>query len=122
MGFINLILTTISPNCLRVEKATIRLKSISVMAAHLPLIRVIMPILITRIKDIGTRLNFSHRIIPAVTKVDEWTKLEIGVGAAIAAGSHAIMGYWALFLIIVSLMRKIINSGALLRFKLVVIR
>ena len=25
---------------------------------------------------------------PAVTRVDEWTKAETGVGAAIAAGSH----------------------------------
>jgi succinate dehydrogenase/fumarate reductase cytochrome b subunit len=32
-----------------------------------------------------------------VTKVDEWTKAETGVGAAIAAGSHALNGIWALF-------------------------
>lgn len=34
---------------------------------------------------------------PAVTKVDECTKAEIGVGAAIAMGNHAEKGYWALF-------------------------
>lgn len=34
---------------------------------------------------------------PAVTNVDEWTKAEIGVGAAIAIGSHAEKGNCALF-------------------------
>lgn len=34
---------------------------------------------------------------PAVTKVDEWTRAEIGVGADIAAGSQAEKGNWALF-------------------------
>lgn len=37
------------------------------------------------------------RYTPAVTKVDEWTKDDTGVGAAIAAGSHALKGNWALF-------------------------
>jgi len=32
-----------------------------------------------------------------VTRVDEWTKADTGVGAAIAAGSHALKGIWALF-------------------------
>jgi len=32
-----------------------------------------------------------------VTKVEEWTKEETGVGAAIAAGSHAEKGTSALF-------------------------
>lgn len=34
---------------------------------------------------------------PAVTRVDECTKAEIGVGAAMAIGNHAENGYWALF-------------------------
>lgn len=34
---------------------------------------------------------------PAVTKVEEWTKAEIGVGAAIAIGSQAENGNCALF-------------------------
>lgn len=34
--------------------------------------------------------------IPAVTKVEEWTKAEIGVGAAIAAGNQEEKGNWAL--------------------------
>jgi len=33
---------------------------------------------------------------PAVTSVEECTKAETGVGAAIAAGSHAENGIWAL--------------------------
>ena len=42
----------------------------------------------------------SCRIIkytPAVTRVEEWTKEDTGVGAAIAAGSQAEKGIWALF-------------------------
>ena len=34
--------------------------------------------------------------MPAVTKVEECTKAEIGVGAAIAIGSHTENGNWAL--------------------------
>lgn len=37
------------------------------------------------------------RNTPAVTNVDECTRAEIGVGAAIAAGNHAEKGNWALF-------------------------
>lgn len=37
------------------------------------------------------------RKIPAVTKVDEWTSAEIGVGADIAIGNQAEKGNWALF-------------------------
>jgi hypothetical protein len=33
---------------------------------------------------------------PAVTKVEEWTSEETGVGAAIAMGSQAEKGIWAL--------------------------
>lgn len=31
-----------------------------------------------------------------MTRVEEWTNAETGVGAAIAAGSHLIKGNWAL--------------------------
>lgn len=37
-----------------------------------------------------------RRNTPAVTRVDEWTRAETGVGAAIAAGSHLENGIWAL--------------------------
>ena len=36
---------------------------------------------------------------PAVTKVDECTKADTGVGAAIAAGSQLLKGIWALLVI-----------------------
>ena len=38
-----------------------------------------------------------------MTKVEEWTKAETGVGAAIAAGSQAENGIWALFVIAASI-------------------
>lgn len=34
---------------------------------------------------------------PATTKVEEWTKEEMGVGALIAANNQALKGNWALF-------------------------
>lgn len=34
---------------------------------------------------------------PAVTKVDEWTKADTGVGAAMALGNQVENGIWALF-------------------------
>jgi len=39
---------------------------------------------------------------PAVTKVDEWTRAETGVGAAIAIGSQGEKGNCALFVIAAS--------------------
>jgi hypothetical protein len=41
-------------------------------------------------------LNRIIRYTPAVTRVDECTRAETGVGAAIAAGSQAENGIWAL--------------------------
>jgi hypothetical protein len=44
--------------------------------------------------------KFSYRKIkytPAVTKVEEWTRADTGVGAAMAAGSQALKGICALF-------------------------
>jgi len=43
--------------------------------------------------------NFKSKTTPAVTKVEEWTRALTGVGAAIAAGSQAEIGAWALFVI-----------------------
>lgn len=40
--------------------------------------------------------NRIRRYTPAVTKVDEWTRADTGVGAAMAAGSQAEKGIWAL--------------------------
>lgn len=44
-------------------------------------------------------LNRTNKYTPAVTSVDECTREETGVGAAIAAGSHAEKGTWALLVI-----------------------
>lgn len=43
-------------------------------------------------------INRSPKNTPAVTRVDEWTNAEIGVGAAMAIGNQAEKGNWALFL------------------------
>ena len=48
-----------------------------------------------------------RRKIPAVTKVEECTNAETGVGAAIAAGNHLEKGIWAL-LVIPAIIREII--------------
>lgn len=39
----------------------------------------------------------TNRYTPAVTKVEEWTKADTGVGAAMAAGNQEEKGIWALF-------------------------
>lgn len=43
--------------------------------------------------------NRNRRNTPAVTRVEEWTNAETGVGAAIAAGSHLENGICALLVI-----------------------
>lgn len=50
------------------------------------------------------------RNTPAVTKVEEWTRADTGVGAAIAAGNHLEKGICALFVILAKRMHKIINK------------
>jgi hypothetical protein len=47
-------------------------------------------------KAISGVLNRISRYTPAVTRVDEWTKADTGVGAAMAAGSQAENGICAL--------------------------
>lgn len=49
--------------------------------------------------------------MPAVTKVDECTRAETGVGAAMAAGSHALNGTWALFVIAAKRIKEIRVEG-----------
>lgn len=46
-------------------------------------------------------MNRINKKIPAVTKVDECTNADTGVGAAIAAGNQMENGIWALFVIII---------------------
>jgi len=47
------------------------------------------------------------RYTPAVTRVEEWTKEETGVGAAIASGSQEEKGIWALLVIIAKINKKL---------------
>jgi len=47
-------------------------------------------------KEASKKFIRIKRYTPAVTKVEEWTKEETGVGAAIAAGSQAENGICAL--------------------------
>lgn len=46
-----------------------------------------------------------------MTKVEEWTKEETGVGAAIAAGNQEEKGIWALLVIPESKIKKITRLG-----------
>jgi hypothetical protein len=90
--------TYISPNWLKVERATTFLASISIKAANLATNKVSKPK--TKKKIILTKDVLVKRIInqiPAVTKVELWTKALTGVGAAIAAGNQLEKGSWALF-------------------------
>jgi len=91
---------TINPSWLNVEKAIIFLRSHSKIAIIPAKIKVV-----TDIKNIIFLYTWNkekNRIIkntPAVTKVEECTKEETGVGAAIAAGNQEEKGTWALFVL-----------------------
>jgi hypothetical protein len=56
-------------------------------------------------------LNRITKNTPAVTRVEECTKEEIGVGAAIAAGSQLLNGNWALFVNLPRISRKTNTTG-----------
>ena len=85
--------------CLIVEKATIFFISISELAKRPP-IKKVKNLMERRIKIMpwtSIKLSsFKTRKIPAVTRVEECTIAEIGVGADIAAGSQDESGNWAL--------------------------
>jgi hypothetical protein len=88
-------LKNISPNCLKVERATNFLPSVSLRAERLAIVRVkTLTIVIAQNHVIDRNRTISHK--PAVTKVELCTKALTGVGAAIAAGSHLVKGAWAL--------------------------
>lgn len=59
-----------------------------------------------------------NKYTPAVTNVEEWTKAETGVGAAIAAGSHAEKGTWALLVIAEITIKYLSKSDKLFVIKL----
>jgi len=78
-----------------VERAMIFFISISNIAVNPAIIIVNVPININPVERTEVETNIFIRInkyTPAVTRVDEWTKAETGVGAAIAAGNHAEKG------------------------------
>jgi len=55
--------------------------------------------------------NRIRRKTPAVTRVDECTKAETGVGAAIAAGNQLENGIWALLVIAAIIIIRAINES-----------
>lgn len=89
----------ITPSCLRVDKATIFFMSSSIKAVK-PEISNVTLLIINKRVWVVLKISIGQRIkiyTPAVTRVEEWTKDETGVGAAMAAGNHAEKGNWALF-------------------------
>jgi len=97
---------SMTPSWLRVDKAIIFLRSDSVMADRpaISMVRVAMS------RRDGWKRGFverngknrKRRKTPAVTSVEEWTRAETGVGAAMAAGSQLENGIWALLVIAAS--------------------
>jgi hypothetical protein len=111
------ILVIITPSCLRVESAIIFFISVSTIA-FIPAISIVRDDRISRVMvahlfGIRFGLNRIRRKIPAVTKVDEWTSAETGVGAAIAEGSHLENGIWALFVMAAIIISQVTNTSIL---------
>ena len=91
-----------TPNWLKVDNATIFFKSDSRKAENLAIKVVIAPnapIIIKIFVLLTEGKTRNNKYTPAVTSVEECTKADTGVGAAIAAGSQALKGTWALFVI-----------------------
>jgi len=96
-------LIIINPNWLNVERAITFFMSISFMADR-PAISMVREAIIikNKLKRWSWFRNGKNRIrrkIPPVTRVEECTKADTGVGASIAAGSQLENGIWALFVI-----------------------
>lgn len=98
------------PSCLSVDRATIFFMSNSNMALALAISMVITPITNTNVQRLvlSLGLNRINRYTPAVTRVDEWTKEDTGVGAAIAAGNQAENGIWALLVIAAKIIKLLV--------------
>ena len=80
----------IRPNCLRADKAIILLKSNSKLAPR-PAINIVKPETNNKIifnQYLKEGLNRINKSTPAVTRVEERTKAETGVGAVMAAGNQ----------------------------------
>ena len=98
---------TIKPSCLRVEYAIIFFKSQSKIPIRPAKLIVRIPTTINQ--NHLTEIIEENRIskyTPAVTRVEEWTKEETGVGAAIAAGNQEEKGTWALLVIKAKTIKK----------------
>ena len=115
-------IVNIKPSWLKVLKATTFFKSVSKFAAHPAISIVRTPIIkaIVRILEVfKIGINRIIRNTPAVTNVDECTRADTGVGAAIAAGSHAEKGICALLVKALKIINKIIvGSVNLTKIKL----
>jgi len=117
----NLQILIIIPKLERVDNAIIFFRSNSFRAQR-PAKRVVKEE-IKKIKFLihqWLKTNSWKRIVkktPAVTKVDEWTKALTGVGAAIAAGSQALNGIWALFVIAAKIRKTLTIFASLLPLK-----
>jgi hypothetical protein len=94
-----------------VERAIIFLRSISKLAPK-PDINIVLTDTTNKINlTPNISLNRINKYTPAVTRVEEWTNAEIGVGAAIAAGSQAENGICALLVIAANPTNPIINPN-----------
>lgn len=82
----------IIPSCLKVESAMIFFKSCSKLAPS-PAINIVTDAISRSVFWVILSISLSliriRRYTPAVTSVEEWTRAETGVGAAIAAGNQA---------------------------------
>ena len=99
MGILAPKVIIITPNCLNVDRAMIFFMSISFIADTPAIIIVKAPTKQSHqldLKSHSKRLKRISKNTPAVTRVDEWTKADTGVGAAIAAGNQEEKGIWAL--------------------------
>lgn len=102
-------LAIITPSCLRVERAMIFFMSFSAIADN-PAMSIVKEA-VMRIRGLKS-LNLlregkkrMRRNTPAVTRVEEWTRAETGVGAAMAAGSQEENGICAL-LVMAAIVRE----------------
>ncbi len=90
--------TNMKDSCLRVDKAITFLKSRQNTALPLESRRVNLLITVSVHIIVGWKQGEVRiiRYTPAVTKVEEWTRDETGVGAAMASGNHVQYGNMAL--------------------------
>lgn len=116
MGFPAPRVIIITPSCLKVDRAIIFFISISSIAAPPAMSIVNVPRNINTSSMAKSTKNIFIRIkryTPAVTRVDECTRAETGVGAAIAAGNQAEKGICALLVQAAIIMIVIRVAGSL---------